>query len=318
MFAEGRHPIYMAEHVARAIAEERPVVTLESTVLAHGLPRPINLETALACEEAVRQEGAVPATIGIARGVPTIGLSQEEIKAFADGDGIEKVGLNNLAAVMLKKAWGATTVAGTMRIASLAKRDEYRQPLVLSTGGIGGVHRRAVDSFDVSADLMALATTPLVCVCAGAKSILDLPKTRECLETLGVPVVGYATEEFPAFYSRKSGLAVDFVAQTPDEVALLALTHWRSGSRSAVLACVPVPDEFELPEVEQVIEKAISEARQLAISGRALTPFLLARVDELTAGRSTAANRALLINNARVAARIAAALTIFTCEVNAR
>jgi pseudouridine-5'-phosphate glycosidase len=307
--------IRIAEPVARAIAEGRPVVTLESNVIAHGLPHPINLETARACEEAVRQEGAVPATIGLVDGMPTIGLNSKEILVFAGGEApngsqIEKVSLSNLAAAMLKKAWGATTVASTMRIALLARADDCEQPLVFSTGGIGGIHRGAINSFDASADLVALATTRLVCVCAGAKSVLDLPKTRECLETIGVPVVGYATQEFPAFYSRGSGLAVDFTVQTPDEAARLALSHWRMGGRGAVMVCVPVPDEFELPieQIERATLEAIGEARRLAISGKALTPFLLSRIEELTEGRSTRTNRAVLINNASVAARIAAAL----------
>src|SRR5215211_7340959 len=199
--------IRVAEQVARALRERGPIVALESTVIAHGLPAPLNLETARACQEAVEREGATAATIGIAGGVITIGLSEDELKTFAANAvgaaavPVDKVGLNNLAGVMLKRGWGATTVAATLQLSSLAGLR------VFSTGGIGGVHRGASDSFDISADLTALARIPVICVCAGAKAILDLPKTVEQLETLGVPVVGYRTEEFPAFYSRASHLS---------------------------------------------------------------------------------------------------------------
>src|SRR5258708_3548946 len=217
--------IHIAGHVAKALTEGRPVVALETTVIAHGLPRPLNLETARACEDIIRDQGAVPATIGIIDGIPTIGLSDAELALFAQppdagATKIEKVGLNNLAAVMVQRAWGATTVAATARLASLAGLK------VFATGGIGGVHRGASASFDVSADLTALGSIPIVCVCAGAKAILDLPKTLEYLETLGVPVVGYETEEFPAFYSRASGLPVDVSVATANAAAAVAAEHW--------------------------------------------------------------------------------------------
>jgi pseudouridine-5'-phosphate glycosidase len=304
-----RTEIRIAEHVSRAFDEQTPVVALESTVIAHGLPPPLNLETAMACEEAIRRHGATPATIGIVDGVPTIGLSEDEITGFAtgqtaDGRRIEKVGLNNLAGVMMKRGWGATTVASTMR---LAQAVGIR---VFSTGGIGGVHRGAAESLDISADLTALGNTPLICVCAGAKAILDLPRTLEYLETLGVPVIGYRTEEFPAFYSRSSGSAVDVSVETHDEAAEVAQRHWRMGGRTAVLVCVPVPREFEIPsaEITVAIDEAMARSASHHVRGKAVTPFLLSEMEKLTRGKTLTANRALLVNNAEVAALIALSL----------
>lgn len=304
-----QNDVRLAERVSRALAERRPIVALESTVIAHGLPAPLNLETARACEDAVESEGATAATVGIVGGRITIGLSEDELEAFAAngagrGERIEKVGLNNLAGVMLRRGWGATTVAATLRLAALAGLR------VFSTGGIGGVHRGASDSFDVSADLTALARLPLVCVCAGAKAILDLPKTVEQLETLGVPIVGYRTGEFPAFYSRASTLPVDMMVETPEEAAEFAAHHWRTGGQTAVLVCVPVPEEFEIPstEIERATEQATRMAVEQGIRGKALTPFLLSQMERLTGGKTLNANRALLVNNARVAAQVAASL----------
>ena len=301
-------------HIGRAIADRRPVVALESTVIAHGLPPPLNLETARACEQAVTDTGAIAATIGIVAGVPTIGLSEEEIEKFGagkapDGRAIEKVGLNNLAGVITRQHWGATTVAGTMRIAWMAGLQ------VFATGGIGGVHRGATGSFDISADLTALAQIPLICVCAGAKAILDLPATREVLETLGVPVVGFQTEGFPAFYSRASGLAVDAVAESAAEAAEVAVRHWQGGSTSAVLVCVPVPAEFEIPagDIEAAVAQAIEMAEAAGVRGKGVTPFLLEKMKEITGGRTLAANRALLVNNASVAAQIAVKIVEWNC-----
>ncbi|HTF36717.1 MAG TPA: pseudouridine-5'-phosphate glycosidase, partial [Blastocatellia bacterium] len=270
-----RTEIRIAEHVSRAFDERTPVVALESTVIAHGLPHPLNLETALACEEAIRHHGATPATIGLVDGVPTIGLSEDEISRFAtgqtaDGPRIEKVGLNNLAGVMMKRGWGATTVASTMR---LAKAAGIR---VFSTGGIGGVHRGGAESLDISADLTALGNTPLICVCAGPKAILDLPGTLEYLETIGVPVIGYRTEEFPAFYSRSSGFAVDVRVETNDEAAEVAQCHWLMGGHTAVLVCVPVPGEFEIPSAEIAVatDEAMARSASHHVRGKAVTPFL--------------------------------------------
>jgi pseudouridine-5'-phosphate glycosidase len=299
----------IAEHVSRAINGQGPLVALESTVIAHGLPHPLNLETALACEEAVRQHGATPATIGIVEGVPTIGLSAEQIEFFAaghspDGRPIEKVGLNNLAGVITKGLWGATTVASTLKLAHAAGIP------VFSTGGIGGVHRGAAETFDISADLTALGNTPIICVCGGAKAILDLPKTHECLETFGVPIVGYNTEEFPAFYSRSSGLSVDVKVETPNEAADLATRHWQLLGSTAVVVCVPVPGEFEISyaEIDDAAKDAMAIAARKSIRGKAVTPFLLLEMEKLTEGRTLEANRVLLINNAKTAAQISACL----------
>lgn len=302
--------IRIAERVRRALNERAPVVALESTVIAHGLPHPLNLETALACEETIRRHGATPATIGIVDGIPTVGLSEDEINHFAtgqapDGRRIEKVGLNNLAAVMLKRGWGATTVASTLRLAHCVGIR------VFSTGGIGGVHRGAAESLDISADLTALGDTPLICVCAGAKAILDLPKTLEYLETLGVPVIGYRADELPAFYSRSSGLALDLRVETPYEAAEVAECHWRMQGRTAVLVCVPVPDEFEIAasEIDSALDEAMARGARNGVRGNAVTPFLLAEMVKLTGGKSVEANRALLANNSSVAASIAVSLS---------
>jgi pseudouridine-5'-phosphate glycosidase len=304
-----RTEIRIADHVKEALKGRSPVVALESTVIAHGLPHPLNLETAMACEEAIRQHGGTPATIGIVDGIPTIGLSEDEISRFAtgqtaDGRRIEKVGLNNLAGVMMKRGWGATTVASTMRLAQAAGIR------VFSTGGIGGVHRGGAETLDISADLTALGNTPLICVCAGAKAILDLPKTLEYLETLGVPVIGYGTEEFPAFYSRSSGFAVDVRVETNDEAAEVAERHWRMGGHTAVLVCVPVPGGFDIPvtEITVATDEAMARSASHHVRGKALTPFLLSEMEKLTGGKTLNANRALLVNNAEVAALIASSL----------
>lgn len=299
----------LSESARRAMDEGRPLVALESTVIAHGLPYPFNIETARECEQAARNEGVTPATIGIVEGVAVVGLSEDEINVFArskspDGTRVEKVGLNNMAAVMMRGQWGATTVAATLRI---AERGGLK---VFATGGIGGVHRGATESFDISADLTALSRIPLICVSAGAKAILDLPKTREQLETLGVPVVGYQTDEFPAFYSRVSKLTVDITIETPEEAASVALNHWRAGNDSAVLVCVPVPEKFEIPfeQIERAVEEAIDKAHRAGVRGKEVTPFLLSEMERITAGNTLATNRALLSNNASIAASIAASL----------
>jgi pseudouridine-5'-phosphate glycosidase len=297
----------IAESVGRALADGAPVVALESTVIAHGLPYPINLETALGCEETIRRYGATPATLGIVDGVPAIGLTEGEIGIFAkgkapNGAAIEKLSLNNLASVMVRGAWGATTVASSLKLAHAAGIR------VFSTGGIGGVHRGAADSFDVSADLTALSNTPIICVSAGAKAILDLPKTSEYLETLGVPVIGYGTSELPAFYSRKSGIELDLKVERPEDAVRVALRHWEMGGATAVLVCVPIPTELEIPaqEIDGAIEHATAKAAREGIHGKGVTPFLLSEMTILTNGRTLDANRALLINNAKVAAQIAA------------
>lgn len=308
MIRTNQDKLRIADEVKGALAAGEAVVALESTVIAHGLPAPLNVETARVCEEVIRKGDATPATIGIVEGVPTIGLNERELNLFAqrgDGPPIEKVGLNNLAAVMRRRGWGATTVAASLRIARAGGLK------VFSTGGIGGVHRGAAESFDVSADLTALSSTPIVCVCAGAKAILDLQKTVELLETLGVPIVGYRTDEFPAFYSRHSGLPVDEAVASADEAAELATSHWEAGGSGAVLLCVPIQEEFEIParDLERMTDSAIAMAARERISGKAVTPFLLAQMEKITSGRSLVANRALLVNNSQVAALVAVSLS---------
>ena len=233
------------------------VVALESTVIAHGLPTPFGLQTAIACEESVRAAGARPATIAIVRGGVTIGLTREELTELASRTDCYKVSLANLGQVVASGSWGATTVAATLHLASQAGIE------VFATGGIGGAHRDAAETFDISADITALARYPVVVVCSGAKAILDLPKTMELLETLGVPVVGYQTSELPAFYSRSSGLPLDLRAEDAAGVTRIARAHWELGFRTAVLVVVPVPQEAEIPraEIEPLIERAIEEAR---------------------------------------------------------
>jgi pseudouridylate synthase len=286
--------------IAGALSGSKAVVALESTVIAHGLPSPHNLETARACELAVSATGAVPATIGIIAGLPLIGLGEVQIVELAARKDVGKVNLANLAAVVAEKKWGATTVAASLHLAQLAGIR------VFATGGIGGAHRGAGESFDISADLYALARYPLITVCAGAKAILDLGKTLELLETMGVPVIGYRTDELPAFYSRRSGLRLDLRAEAAGQVAEIAHAHWSMGFSSAVLVVVPVPVEAEVPadEISDAIERALSLAAERGISGKALTPFLLAQIADSTDGRALRANIELLRNNARVAGEI--------------
>jgi len=278
----------------------QPIVALESTVIAHGLPHPHGINTALECEAIVRAAGAQAATIGIVRGNVTVGLSVDELNEIARTS-CRKVNLANLGEVIARLEWGATTVATTLHIASNAGIR------VFSTGGIGGVHRGAEQTFDVSSDLAALARYPAVVVSSGAKAILDLPKTVELLETLGIPVIGYKTDEFPAFYSRSSGLALDIRADSAAQVAAIARSHWRLGFKSSVLVTVPVPSEEEISRevIEPFIQKALSLAAEEGITGKAVTPFILARLSQLTSERSLRSNMALLKNNARVAAEIA-------------
>lgn len=291
--------------VANALSAGRPVVALESTVIAHGLPRPRNLETALKMEAAVREQGAVPATIGLLLGRLVVGLSADEIELLANTDGVAKVSRRDLAAVLHLKKPGATTVAATLFIANQAGIR------VFATGGIGGVHRAAADSFDISADLAELAQTPLAVVCSGAKVILDLARTLEVLETLGVPVVGYGTNEFPAFYLRESGLPLDYRVDSPNEAAQLMTTEWALGLSSAIVFGNPPPAASALPraEVEAFIEKALASAANAGIHGKAVTPYLLDHLARESRGRTLEANIALLVENARVAAQIAVAFS---------
>lgn len=279
-----------------------PIVALESTVLTHGLPRPQNLQLARDMERAVREEGATPATIGFLDGYLHIGLTDAELERLASEKDPYKVGPRDFAAVITNEACGGTTVAGTMLA---CKHANIR---VFATGGIGGVHRES--HFDISADLQALATIPMIVVCAGAKAILDLPATLEYLETMSVPVIGYGTDDFPAFYSRESGLEVTEKLENPQDIVDFAKTHWDAGLQSAVLVANPIPKAEAIPksEIEPLIEQANKESRDKGKHGKDVTPFLLDRLNELTKGRSMRANLSLLLNNARLAAQIARAL----------
>jgi pseudouridine-5'-phosphate glycosidase len=289
--------------IADALAAGRPVVALESTAISHGLPRPYNLETARNMEAAVRDEGAVPATIGLLEGRLIVGLSRAEIELLASAEHVAKVSRRDLAAALSSKQPGATTVAATMIIAAQAGIH------IFATGGIGGVHRGAQNSFDISADLPELARTPVAVVCSGAKVILDLPRTLEMLETLGVPVIGYGTKEFPAFYSRESGLALDARVDTPLDAARLIAMHRSLGLRSGIVICNPPPVESSLPRelIESLVESALQSAEAAGVHGKAVTPYLLDHLARASGGKTLHTNIALLINNARVAAQIAAA-----------
>jgi pseudouridine-5'-phosphate glycosidase len=280
----------------------RALVALESTVIAHGLPRPHNLQTAQRMEQLVRDGGAVPATIAILKGQVHVGLSAEQLAHVAESDNIRKVSRRDLAIVVARQEDGATTVATTTWIAARAGIG------VFATGGIGGVHRGRLP--DVSSDLPELARTPMVVVCSGAKIILDLPATREWLETNGVTVIGYGCDELPAFYSRSSGLPVDARADTPEEVASIARVRRELDLAGALLLTVPVPAEAEVPRavLQETLDRALAEAERQNVAGRALTPFLLSRMAEFSDGATLKANIALLENNAHVATQIARAL----------
>lgn len=288
--------------VQQAINRNLPIVALESTVLTHGLPRPQNLQLARDMERAVREEGATPATIAFLDGHLHVGLNDAELERLANEDDAYKVGPRDFATVITQGANGGTTVAGTMLAC------KHASIKVFATGGIGGIHRES--QFDTSADLQALANIPMIVVCAGAKAILDLPATLEYLETMSVPVVGYGTDEFPAFYSRESGLDVSVRLDSPKDVIDFTKAHWGAGLQSAVLVANPVPitDAISKSEMEPMIEKASKEAQQQGIHGQKLTPFLLQRISELTHAKSMRANLSLLLNNARLAAQIARAL----------
>jgi pseudouridine-5'-phosphate glycosidase len=290
--------------IAQALAGRRPVVALESTLIAHGLPWPVNHDTARAAEQVVAEAGAVAATVAVQRGRPTIGLNGCEIEQLARSNHVRKAGARDLAAAVVQGVSAATTVSATMRLAHLAGIR------VFATGGIGGVHPGCNGAFfDVSADLLELGRTPVLVVCAGAKSILDLAATLEVLETQGVPVVGYRTDDFPAFYLSTSGLKTSARVDSPDEAAALARCHWQMGGAGLVLAqALPPGVALDREVFEAALDQAEEQARHQRVSGPALTPFLLARLAELTGGRTLAANRELILANARLAARVARAL----------
>lgn len=297
----------IAPEVQQALADGRPVVALESTIISHGMPYPKNVETALLVEQTLRDNGAVPATIAILGGRLKAGLSKEEITYLGKaGRKVAKVSRRDLPVICARGADGATTVTTTMMIAHMAGIQ------VFATGGIGGVHRGAETTMDISADLEELGQTPVMVVCAGAKSILDLGLTLEYLETKGVPVIGYGTNELPAFYTRKSGFSVDYEIDTPEELAKAFKTQHELGLRGGMLVTNPIPEEYSMdPDViNKAIDEAIKEAKAAGIHGKATTPFLLAKVKDLTGGNSLASNIQLVYNNARLAAKTAAAYCV--------
>ena len=294
----------VTDEVADALAAGRPVVALESTIIAHGMPYPRNLETARAVEAIIREEGAVPATIAVLDGRIRVGLDATALEALATAPEIAKLSRRDMAVALANGGGGATTVAATMLCAHLAGIR------VFVTGGIGGVHRGAEISFDISADLEELAATPVAVVCAGAKAILDLPKTLEYLETRGVPVIGLGTDEFPAFYSRSSGLALDHRCDTPEQAAAAIALHSELPGAGGLVIANPIPeaDALDRSEIDAAVDQALAEADDQGIGGKEVTPFLLARIAEITEGRSLDANIALVKHNATQGARIAVAL----------
>ena len=287
------------QDVQQAMYYGLPIVALESTVITHGLPQPVNLRLAQDMEATVRAQGATPATIALMDGSVKVGLSSEELEQLAGAVNPHKVSLRDFGYALEKRLTGGTTVAATMFVA------EKVGIKVFATGGIGGVHRNA--PFDVSADLMQLSRCPVLVVCAGAKAILDLPATMEYLETQGVPVIGYQTNDFPAFYSISSGMKLNMRVNSAEEVAKIAETHWSLGLKSGILLVVPPPKETAIPakEAERWVEEALRQAQLDGIHGNATTPYLLARINALSGGRSMETNIALLLNNAKVAAQVA-------------
>lgn len=296
--------IDIAPEVANALASGAPLVALESTIIAHGMPYPENVETARSLEAIIREEGAVPATLAVINGRIKIGLTEAELHILATDGNIAKASRRDLAYYISQKRHAATTVAATMILAQMGGIK------IFATGGIGGVHRGAAETFDVSADLTELARTPVAVVSAGAKAILDLGLTLEYLETQGVPVIGVGTDEFPAFFSRDSGFAVPMRLDTAEEIGRMIQTHWGMGLSSGLLIANPIPEADSLPKdvIIPAIEQALAEAVQQGITGKETTPFLLSRVKSLTEGVSLVSNIALVKNNARLAAQVAVTL----------
>lgn len=293
----------MTPEVRKAVEAGKPVVALESTIISHGMPYPQNVETARKVEQLVRDQGAVPATIAVLGGRLKAGLSEDELEYLGSAKGIKKVSRRDLPSVIAMKQDGATTVASTMIVADMAGIR------VFVTGGIGGVHRGAQETFDISADLMELAQTSVAVVCAGAKSILDIGLTLEVLETHGVPVVGYKTSDFPAFYTRNSGFGVDVTVDDANEAAEILKAKWGMGLSGGVLIANPIPEEWALDKktIDDAIAQALGEADSQNVRGKEITPFLLARVKALTEGKSLESNIQLVYNNAMVGGKIAAA-----------
>ena len=297
--------IKLSPKVEAALKAGKPVIALESTIISHGMPYPQNVETALKCEAAARECGAEPATIAVIGGKLCAGLTEEEIDYLGrEGTKVTKASRRDLPVLVAKKADGATTVAATMIIAALAGIK------IFATGGIGGVHRGAETTMDISADLEEMAQTPVAVVCAGAKSILDLGLTLEYLETKGVPVLGYGTKELPAFYTRESGFNVDYKVDSPEEIASFITAQREMDYPGGMLIANPIPEEYAMPKetIDAAINQALKEAEEQGVKGKETTPFLLARVCELTGGESLASNIQLVLNNVRLAAKIAAAM----------
>lgn len=298
--------VEFSPEVAAAKRDRLPIVALESTIIAHGMPYPQNVETARAVEQAIRKEGAVPATIAILGGKLKAGLTDAEMELLGNTPGIWKVSRRDMPLVVAQQLHGATTVASTMIIAEMAGIQ------VFATGGIGGVHRGAQETMDISADLQELAQTNVAVVSAGAKAILDLGLTLEYLETMGVPVIGYQTNDFPAFYTRSSGFPLELRADTPEAMAAILKTKWDLGLRGGVLIANPIPAEYSMnvDDMNAAIDAALLEAQQLGIKGKAVTPFLLGKIKSVTQGKSLTANIQLVLNNAKLAAKVAMALIV--------
>ena len=295
----------LSPEVAEAVRAGKPVVALESTIISHGMPYPQNVETALKVENTIRENGAVPATIAVIGGRLKAGLTPEQIEYLGKkGRGVAKASRRDLPVLVAQGKDGATTVTTTMIIAAMAGIK------VFATGGVGGVHRGAETTMDISADLEELAQTPVMVICAGAKSILDLGLTLEYLETKGVPVIGYGTEELPAFYTRKSGFKVDYRLDTPEELAAAFRAKMEMGLKGGMLVTNPIPEEYSMDpdRINAAIDEAVAEAKEKGIKGKDTTPFLLAKIKDLTGGDSLASNIQLVLNNARLAARTAALL----------
>ena len=287
--------------VLEALKNNKPVVALESTIISHGMPYPKNVETALRVEQVIREHGVVPATIGIIDGEPVVGMTPDEIELFGKKKGILKASRRDLPVIYAKKLWAATTVSSSMILANQAGIE------VFVTGGIGGVHRHAQESMDISADLTELGKTNVTVVCAGAKAILDLPLTLEYLETMGVPVLGYQTKELPAFYTRHSGLNVDYEIKDPKEAAQIIFEKRKNNLQGGILITNPIPEQYAMDDaiINDAIEKALKMADEQGVKGKEITPFLLKTVVDLTGGESLESNIQLILNNAAVGAEIA-------------
>ena len=290
-----------SKEVEKAIKEKRPVVALETTIISHGMPFPENLNTATNVESIIREEGAVPATIGIINGLVKIGMSKREIEMFSKADDVVKVSRRDIPIVMANKCNGATTVAGTILLAKLANID------VMATGGIGGVHREAQNTFDISADLQELSNTEITVVCAGPKSILNISLTLEYLETMGIPVIGYKTDKLPTFYCHESSFEVDFKYTKPSEIAQVMLNQRNLSLKGGMLVCNPIPYKYSIDSslIENSINSSIKTAKEKNIKGKDLTPFLLKKITSITKGKTLKSNIELMINNARLSSKIA-------------